>query len=985
MANDDAKQLQEDLKELERLGQKLGKSVNFENLKNDAKAVEALLQAWRKEVEELNREFTDLSSTFKNVLDDLRNFNDISNRVNRSFKTLGGLADKLKYDAEDISKLNRKDLENLQKKAQTEVSNLKLAKESLDYTYQNANLKEKEKDARERGLKTILTEIAQYKELQGIFDENNNFRDKENNYIYKLLDLTKARLKEEEKIRKNLGLTGALYKGISTTLQKLGVDSTIIEDMGKKLEEAAKKGQVGIRDLIKVIEGGLTEAFQDPLFKFALGLKMVKSGINDLKKAFESWKEFDKTIVESARSLGMARNELKDYITTGVVNQDKFNEKFEDGYLGATQIAKSIQDMNGQLGLSVQFSQDATNEFAKMTGAMGLTAEEASKIYNLGLLTNTSLKDTNKSIADGIISAQRRTGVQVNERQVLQEIGKLSAGITAKFQQNPKALAEAVVQAKALGTNLETIDKIGESLLNFESSIESELKAELITGKQLNLEKARYAALTGDQVTLMNELANQVGTLNDFENMNVIAQKSLAEAFGMSRDELADMLKKQEVFNKLGDVSKMSAKEQLALAKKRGISESDSLVINLKQQAATETLAAAFDNIKMTLADLLDGPLKLVAETMSYIAKHAGLVYAALGAIVGLSIAKTIGGLVLMFSQLAFFSRANATNTTLQNAGLIEQNALTATNVGQNEALIALKTEQTAATQLQNAALIEQSALLAENIAANTTLSGLKTEQSVASGIQATAETEKTVAEGAQIPLNTTLTGLKAEQSIASGIQAVAETETTIAEGAQIPLNTTNAALKGEEALAAVTTAAASSFGLGTVAIIAGIAAILGAVAGMALKPKKLAKGGIVPATPGGQHIIAGEAGQNEAIIPLNSPKAGEMLGINNQIQPTFDTSAITEAISVIGNTNKNLNTASPSIGINKPIQPTFDTSAITDAISALSNTVSNLINRQQPTPQFALHVDGKQLGTVVGKQMETGTSQNIYTGYKIA
>jgi archaellum component FlaC len=93
---DDAKQLQEDLKELERLASKLGKSVNFSNLKNDAEAVKELLKAWRKEVDEISNEFKDLSSTFKNVLDDLRNFNSTSSSVNRRFKTLGWFADKLK-------------------------------------------------------------------------------------------------------------------------------------------------------------------------------------------------------------------------------------------------------------------------------------------------------------------------------------------------------------------------------------------------------------------------------------------------------------------------------------------------------------------------------------------------------------------------------------------------------------------------------------------------------------------------------------------------------------------------------------------------------------------------------------------------------------------------------------------------------------------------------------------------------------------------
>ena len=42
-------------------------------------------------------------------------------------------------------------------------------------------------------------------------------------------------------------------------------------------------------------------------------------------------------------------------------------------------------------------------------------------------------------------------------------------------------------------------------------------------------------------------------------------------------------------------------------------------------------------------------------------------------------------------------------------------------------------------------------------------------------------------------------------------------------------------------------------------------------------------------------------------------------------------------------------------------------------------------MNRPQPTPQFALHVDGRQIGTAVGKQMETGTAQLQYTGYTIA
>ena len=61
-----------------------------------------------------------------------------------------------------------------------------------------------------------------------------------------------------------------------------------------------------------------------------------------------------------------------------------------------------------------------------------------------------------------------------------------------------KNLAQAAVEAKKLGVNLSTTAKIADSLLDFESSIEKELEAALLTGKQINYNKARQLALEGD-------------------------------------------------------------------------------------------------------------------------------------------------------------------------------------------------------------------------------------------------------------------------------------------------------------------------------------------------------------------------------------------------------------------------------------------------------------------------------------------------------
>jgi len=585
--------------------------------------------------EDLLDKFDSLGGVFRASLNELKNGKFYISEMNKSYKDLSSIASKFKNEQLGYNDLSLKEIKNLKTRTTIQLQQLKnlLGQKDLDT---------------EHAIR-INEEIEFAKEL---------------------LEAAEKREEFERKISKNLGITGQAFKGIAKSLDKIGVDSEIIKGMSDKLRDAAENGKVGFKKLFEITKGGFKEALEDPLGRAIIGLRLFNSGFNDLKKIFNAFLELDKTIVGTARSLGMSRKEINEFISVGVRGQGQLNDKFNNNIYTAAQLAQSLGDINTQLGLSVKVSEASVNEFTKMAQTMGLTAEESSKIYKLGLLNNKSLKDTNKSIASGIVAAQKSTGVQINAKQVFQEIGKLSASITAKFQQNPEALAKAVVQAKALGTNLEAVDKIGESLLNFESSIENELKAELITGKQLNFERARAAALTGDQAVLMQEVATQAGSLAEFQNMNVIAQRSLAEAFGMSKDELADMLQKQEVFSKLGDVSGKSAAEQLKIAKERGLSESDSLVVNLQQQASAEKLEATMTNLKNIMADMLSGPLSGLVDMIAFFSKHTGLAYAAMAAMAGLSLGKLVLGLVSMASSLVTAGISAATVNSALTFGL---------------------------------------------------------------------------------------------------------------------------------------------------------------------------------------------------------------------------------------------------------------------------------------------------------------------------
>ena len=164
-------------------------------------------------------------------------------------------------------------------------------------------------------------------------------------------------------------------------------------------------------------------------------------------------------------------------------------------------------------------------------------------------------------------------------------------------------------------------------MLDFESSIGAELEAELLTGKQLNLERARAAALAGDQATLAKEIAEQVGTAAEYEEMNVIQREALAKAFGMNRDELAGMLIEQEKMNALraaGLESASAAQEaynslidegfshEEALNELRLNGQDDLLGAQLKSTSQQEKLAAITEKLTDLFIRLVDPLIPLI-------------------------------------------------------------------------------------------------------------------------------------------------------------------------------------------------------------------------------------------------------------------------------------------------------------------------------------------------------------------------------------
>jgi hypothetical protein len=326
---------------------------------------------------------------------------------------------------------------------------------------------------------------------------------------------------------------------------------------------------------------------------------------------------FQKISVDIGKNLGYGADNA-DRVTSNLKNIAQSSNNVN---VNLANVAGAMTELNDATRGVAIYSADALETQIMLTKQFGLTGEEAADIYKFSVLTGKSSSQVNKEMVATFANTRNAVKGSADFKKTIAEAAKVSGQLAANFRNNPGAITAAIVQMQALGTTLEQTKKQGESLLDFESSLESELKAELLTGKQLNLERARAAALAGDQVTLAEELRKNAGSLEDFQKMNVLAQKSLAEAMGMTTDELANQLNQQKIAQEQGKSLAQVQAEDLEKAQQRQD-------IQTKFNAAILKLQDFFGNLVAGPLGSFLNMLTKALDIITYIGVGLGTIYA---------------------------------------------------------------------------------------------------------------------------------------------------------------------------------------------------------------------------------------------------------------------------------------------------------------------------------------------------------------------
>lgn len=429
--------------------------------------------------------------------------------------------------------------------------------------------------------------------------------------------------------------------------KQLRAEGMGMNDALKKAGISAKQLKVGKLPLKAT--GTLKAGFQalGPALKKALGPVAL------IVEAVKAFMMIDKASGEIAKSMGISAAEGAKLAASSADAAAMSG----DLLVSTKDVIAAQMELNQAMGTAVEFSGEFAAEFASIKERTGLSNEAMAMFSQNALVAGTSIKDQLSTVSAVTMEMNAQSGVMLNAKDIQEGIAKLSKAQQLTAGRNTKEMAKQVIQAKLLGASMQQVASIGESLLNFESSIASEMEAELLTGKQLNLEKARMAALTGDEATLAEEIRKNVGTAAEFGKMNKIQQEALAKSFGMQKDELAEMLMNQEnleavkkagfestsaaqeAFNKLIEDG-MTAEQAAAEMKRKGLD--DAFTAQMKSTTQQEKLNAAMDKLTDIFVQIID-PLMPVIDALMAVLDPVFAILSPIAKLIGDIVGLTMG------------------------------------------------------------------------------------------------------------------------------------------------------------------------------------------------------------------------------------------------------------------------------------------------------------------------------------------------------
>jgi len=367
------------------------------------------------------------------------------------------------------------------------------------------------------------------------------YTEEEKNIVQELVDATKELADLDDELSKGLSKRLGLRKDLTEiTTGILDIDNQKL----KVSKDIARAQIVELRILsdIRKKTANIARGFRDiKVQAIAVGKVLQKNIVLALAAfaigAVALFRKVNKELAETRTLLGVSA------VEAGAIRLRValLGEQLKFSGLEAKDVRESLEAIRTTFGGIDVASNRFVKQLAKAQLNTGATAQQLADLLAIQESVTSSSREALLAQIKTTSAAIRLEGVAPDA--VFRQLAENAEAVALSINDGGNNLIRAAVQARKLGVEFKTVTGIADKLLNFEESIESQLKASVLLGREINLDRARQLALNNDLAGALEEVVTQVGGEAEFNELNRIQRQALADSVGVSVQELSRLVR----------------------------------------------------------------------------------------------------------------------------------------------------------------------------------------------------------------------------------------------------------------------------------------------------------------------------------------------------------------------------------------------------------------------------------------------------------
>ena len=377
------------------------------------------------------------------------------------------------------------------------------------------------------------------REIKGQNEALNDQRD----ILDEISNLMEDASKTSEDLSKSLSGVADLFEQIKDdsaevpkNQDKANKNTNKFKDLLKKAQTQTRKLGLGLVNAAKTVADTMVNALGEigGILSSVLSLSIVGTLTAVLGTVLSNFDfAFKGVIREVGRGFDVVGKNVRQTF------QDLRSEVVKSG-LDFKDLTSATFQLSDNFGFAVSEAQQLSFDIADGAKALGVQSDTMASLVGQFSLIGDMSKEQSHLLSEqiGLLAAQNDVAPQA----VLKDIAGSTEEMAMFSKGGIKNFARTAIEARKLGMSVKDVASTLKGMLNFEDSLNKELQASVMLGKNINLNEARRLTFAGDTAGAFQAIAKELGDV-DLGSLDPLTLQSVADAAGMSTENLLKMSK----------------------------------------------------------------------------------------------------------------------------------------------------------------------------------------------------------------------------------------------------------------------------------------------------------------------------------------------------------------------------------------------------------------------------------------------------------